>query len=309
MRRSFPFYLCFVLCYLQFASPMQAETVAEKPGVSVDLLEPGSSPRREVRFTPQVGDKQTAVMTVKMDQSINVNGNKMPSQSVPAQKMVMLVEVTEVATNGDISFDYTYTDVDVVDDPNNPSPLAETIRTMLKPMIGATGRGIVSNCGVMQKGEFDIPEGLAPSIKQMLEGMQDSMDKLSSPVPTEAIGMGAKWQVVQKLEVNGMKLTQTSTHEIESIDDNGFQMKIGVSQKADPQEIKNAMLPAGTSMQLDSLTSSGEGSSKILESSLFPISSKVAIETIANMSIVVADQTQKMQTEMKMEMQVNPVSE
>jgi len=309
MRPSIPYYLCFVLCYLHFAHPLQAETVVEKPGVSIELLEPGNAPRREVRFTPQVGDKQTAEMIIKMEQVMSMNGNKMPSQNVPAQRMVMQVEVTDVATNGDISFDYTYTDVGVVDDPNNPSPIAETIRTMLKPMIGATGRGIMSNCGVMKKGEFDIPEGLAPSIKQMLGGMQDSMNKLSSPVPTEPVGVGAKWQVLQELEVNGMKLTQTSTHEIESIDDNGFQMSVEISQQADPQEVKNPMLPAGTSLQLDSLKSSGEGSSKVLESSLFPVSSKVAIETTVDMSIVVADQKQKIQTEMKMEMELSPVAE
>jgi hypothetical protein len=297
------------LCNVLFTSSLQAEELQAKPGITVELLEPGNAPLREVRFKPAVGSKQTAEMIMKMNQVVSVGGNKMPSQSIPPQKMVIEIVVTDIADNGDISFDFTYTDVQVIDDPNNPSPIAKTIEDMLKPLIGAKGRGIVSDCGITRKGEFDIPAGLNPAIKQMLEGMKDSMNRLSSPVPSEPIGTGAKWEVIQEIEANGMKLTQTSTHEIETMDEKGFQIKIDVSQQADPQEIQNPALPAGTTLKLDDLQTSGGGRSTVIESSIFPESSEVAIETTVDMSINVANQVQKMQTAVTMEIQLNPVAE
>ncbi|MCM2373360.1 hypothetical protein [Aporhodopirellula aestuarii] len=309
MRLSSPATLCVLIALLAIAQPASGQDADEAPEIVVELIEPGSAPRRVVRFTPQVGDKQTAEMIIDMQQKVSLGGAPMPSQAIPPQKMTMEIQVTDITAEDNIRFEFQYTDMKVVDDPNNPSPIAETMEKMLAPMIGATGRGIVTNRGLTQQGELDIPAGLNPQIKQMLEGMKDAMNRLSSPLPIEAIGQGAKWRVIQNLEANGMKLTQTSTHEITSMTGDGFEMSVSVSQNADPQEIQNPMLPAGTTLKLDSLKSSGSGTTKIEESSIFPIASEVSINTVANMSIDVAGQNQKMQTDIQMGMKLNQVGE
>jgi hypothetical protein len=152
-------------------------------GVKVELIEPGASPRREIRFKPAQGAKQTAVMTIRMNQAMTMNGNKLPSQNIPPQKITMEVSVNDVAANGDISFDFKYTDFEVVDDPAKPFPHAAALRTMLKPMIGTTGSGVVSDRGLTQKGELNIPKDLAPSLKQMLDSMKKNNDATQLPSP------------------------------------------------------------------------------------------------------------------------------
>lgn len=278
---------------------------AEAPGiggVTVELIEPGTSPHREIRFKPAKGAKQTAVMTIKMNQSISMQGNKLPSQNVPPQKITMEISVNDVAANGDIGFDFKYTDLQVVDDPNNPSPIAETLRTNLKPLIGASGSGIVTDRGFTKKGELNIPKELAPQLKQMLEGMKDSMNRLSSPVPAEPIGLGGKWRVIQDVNANGMQLKQTSIHEITKIDANGFTMGVRITQDAQPQEIKNAALPAGTTLNLESLNTTGEGTSSISSASIFPSNSEIQIASKVEMALSVQGQNQKMTTDLTMEM-------
>jgi hypothetical protein len=52
----------------------------------------------------------------------------------------------------------------------------------------------------------------------------------------------------------------------------------------------------------DSLTTDGQGTSTVAVNSVFPRKSKVAIHTVADMSVAVAGQNQKMSTEMTMEM-------
>ncbi len=309
MRLSTYCALCLILFPLWLEGKAVAETPQDDGSVQVRLLEPGAEPRHVVRFTPQVGDKRTAELIMKMNQQISMGGNKLPSQAMPPQKMTMEVHVTDVAANGDIAFDFKYTDMKVIDDPDNPSPIASMIDNLLKPMIGSTGSGIVTSRGFARKAEFNIPEGLSPQIKQMLEGMKDSMSRLSSPVPAEPIGKGAKWEVVQYITANGMKLKQTTTHEIKQIDNDGFEMFVMIDQAAEPQDIKNPMLPAGTKLTLNSLTSKGTGKSTIVESSVFPISSVVSLESKTDMSVDVGGQAQQMNTDLTLEISLNQVKD
>jgi len=298
------FCLAAALCLFSFSPGIaNSEDIApDAAGVQVELIRPGDEPRRVVRFTPSVGDKQTAAMTIKMNQKMTLGGNQLPSQPIPPQKITMEIEVTDVAENGDITFEFEYTDMVVLDDPGNPSPLAETLETALKPMIGSTGSGILSNRGITRKGEFNASDGLSPQLKQMLDGMKESLNRLSSPVPVEPIGRGAQWKVVQEVTANGMKLTQTSTHEILRIDENGFEMSVAIKQTAEPQDIQNPMLPPGTQLKLDSLDSNGTGKSTLMENSILPVSSQLTIQTVADMSLDIAGQKQQMKTEVEIEM-------
>lgn len=307
-------YRCFLIAFCvlvlqSVTSTVRSEEVTEPPKISVELVEPGIEPRRAIRFTPELGAKQSAEMIIDMQQKVSLGGTAMPSQTIPPQKMIIETEVTEVAANGDISFQFEYTDMKVVDDPNNPSPIAATMEQMLAPMIGATGNGVVTNRGLTRKGKLNIPEGLAPQLKNMLEGMKDAMNRLSSPVPEEAIGKGAQWKVVQRLVANGMTLTQTSTHTITDMTEDGFEMSIALDQNADGQQIENPMLPAGTKLNLDSLDSTGSGTTTVVAGSIFPTNSNVSMNTVANMSINVAGQDQKMKTEMTMKMSLRELVE
>jgi hypothetical protein len=294
--------LVFATCAVVVLLPSANADSPATGGVKVELIEPGASPRREIRFKPAKGAKQTAVMTITMNQAMTMNGNKLPSQNIPPQKITMEVSVNDVAANGDISFDFKYTDFEVVDDPAKPSPIAATLRTTLKPMIGTTGSGIVSDRGLTPKGELNIPKDLAPSLKQMLDGMKDAMNRLSCPVPAEPIGLGGKWRVIQDVNANGMQITQTSVHEITELDSSGFAMSISVTQDAEPQEIKNPALPAGAVLKLETLDTTGTGTSSLSTTSIFPVKSDLQIETKVDMAVTVAGQNQKLTTELTMQM-------
>lgn len=304
MGSSTRFMQCFFFCFtLSIFSPLaNSEDAADGLGIDVELVRAGNEPRRLVRFSPEVGTVQTSEMIMEMQQQVSLGGVAMPSQPMPPQKLTLEIKVTDVSSEGDVSFEFKYTDMKVIDDPNNPSPLKATIETMLKPMIGSIGRGVVTNRGLTKSGEYEVPDDLSPQLKQMLAGMKDAMNRLSSPVPEEAIGMGAVWKVSQSIVANGMKLDQTSTHTITNMTDDGFQMSVKLEQQADPQDIENPMLPPGTKLRLDSLESNGSGKSIIKENAIFPLSSEVKIGTAANMSIDVAGQAQKMKTDITMKM-------
>ena len=282
--------------------PTQSDKAAN--GFEMRLLEAGSTPRKEIRFTPAAGLKQTSIMTMDMQVVVSVAGQNPPQQKMPEQKFTIEINVDDVMPNGDISYRFEYVDIEVVDDPNNPSPAAQTIRDSLKPLIGLTGEGVTSDRGITRSAKINVPENAPAMVKQLLGGMKDALQRLSSPLPEEPVGVGAKWEVIQDVTANGMELQQTVVYGLTSFIDEGFIMSSTTTQSADPQEIKNPALPPNMKMMLDSLSTTGGGTSTLHLDSVMPVDSSVNVNSDAKMSMTIAGQQQKMSTTTKMTMKL-----
>jgi hypothetical protein len=271
------------------------------------LIEAGKSPHRQLRFTPKVGDKFSKTLTTKMKQTMTVAGQPAPQVDIPDQKMLIVAEVKKISSNGEIDYEYSYDDIEVVDDPKSPSPIAGQMRTMLQPLIGAKGSMTITNRGLTKKSEFETPENLNPLLKSVIDGMKDAMNQLSLAVPEEAVGVGGKWKTVQQLNANGISLKQTSNYEVTSMDANKFKLKVTIEQGADPQEVKNPMIP-GT-MKVESLKSNGDGETLLSFGGFFPSSTSVKISSKSSMSISVVGQVQKIATDTNLEMTLDDAAQ
>ena len=185
--------VCVLLALGFLTSTVRSAETSDGPDVVVELLSPGEMPREALRFRPKGGHTESIIMTMKMGQKISIDGNALPMPASPTQKFTLKSSIKEVASNGDVSFDYEFANIELVDDPKNPSPVTQSLMTILKPMIGSKGSAVVSDRGLTKKSEFKFNDGLAPQLKMMLDGMMDSVGKISSPVPEEPIGSG--WQM------------------------------------------------------------------------------------------------------------------
>ena len=56
-------------------------------------------------------------MTIDMQMKMSIAGRQPPQTTLPAQKMTLEVVVDDVKPNGDIAYSFTYTDIEVVEDP------------------------------------------------------------------------------------------------------------------------------------------------------------------------------------------------
>ena len=278
-------------------APATEQTEKSDEEIVVELQTRGSEPRRELRFTPEKGSKQTSVMTMDMQISMSIDGQSPPQQVMPAQEMTMEITVQDVDAEGDITYSFEYTEMRVIKDPENPSPAEQAIENAIKPLTGMKGTGVVNNRGFTQSATLDIPEGATPMIKQMLNGMKQAMRRLSSPVPEEAVGVGGQWTVTQSINANGIDLKQTSTHQITELTDEGFSMSVEVEQSAEPQQIKNPSLPANITMTLKSLKTTGSGKSRIMTEHVMPIHADVVVESDAAMTMKAGDRAQEMTTQ------------
>jgi hypothetical protein len=225
----------------------------------VQLLTPGAEPKQELRFKPTVNAKQTLKMTLNMDIASSISDKPIPKVKIPSTVMTMDVGVTQVDANGDIHAKLSYTDADVVADSTVPPEVVNRMRSVVKKVVGLNGSFIFDSRGKIKSGSFVVPEGLDPLTKQLFEQVSSSLNQLSSPVPAEAVGKGAKWRASTALNLGGINLTQSAIYELVNLQDNVATLNVSVEQQAASQELALPGLPPGITFTLKSLNSQGQG--------------------------------------------------
>jgi hypothetical protein len=136
----------------------------------VELLNPGVEPRQQLRLKPAIDVKETTVMTVKMDMEISASGRSSPAAKIPVSVMTFETKVTKIDPNGDIHYEFAYTNADITGDTGNTPPAArDAMRSTLKSMVGMKGSFIMDNRGFHKGGNFILPEGADNNLKQMVE--------------------------------------------------------------------------------------------------------------------------------------------
>ena len=192
----------------------------------VSLIDAGAEPKIKLRMTPAKGTKQTSIMTMKMDQTIVMSGQDLPATPTPAMQFSIEVAVTDVASNGDFTFEYAYPKVGLVDDESAPSLVKQTMKSMLKSIEGMSGSAVMSNRGFTQKSDLNLPPKSNAQVKAMIDRHEGVDEPLECPSTRRSDGVGGKWSVTQLVEVNGMKLKQTSIHTLNKIDRRKYDVSI-----------------------------------------------------------------------------------
>jgi hypothetical protein len=252
---------------------------------NVELINAGTEPKQQLRFTPGANTKQTLQMTMDMDMAMSVGGQTQPAFDSPPIKMTMESEVKKVDANGDIHTDFSYSDADVVAAKNTQPQLVNAMRAQVKKLVGLRGSMIVDNQGNTKQANFNAPETLDPNTKKMVEQMVTSLKQLPSPVPSEAVGVGAKWKIPNSVTANGMTMNQSSTYELVDIKDNVASLQVSMEQQAGTQKINPQGLPPGASIDLKSMNSQGNGKLKLALNQVMPISSTMSMRSKSQMSV------------------------
>ena len=250
----------------------------------IELLNVGTGTKQKLRFQPAANFKQSAVMTVNMDMVMSIAGQPLPPFKQPATVITLQTTVTKIDPNGDIHYEFSYSDLDFTGDTNLPPQVLNKIRSQLKKIVGTKGSAIVDNRGYTKQVKLVLPPDLDPSLKQMMEQMTDSLEQLSSPVPQEAVGIGSQWRVSSTLNVGGMNLKQTATYQLVNLKNGVANLNINVKQVASPfQKLTTPGLPPGMTLTLKSYNGTGQGQSTIALNRLMPISSTISFDSDTEM--------------------------
>jgi len=233
-----------------------AAATATSPGSKVKLLELGGEPRKALRLHPKEGDKQTLEFTMKTSMETKGAEMQMPSTKMPAMKLTTELTVTKVAPNGDISYERTLTDAGVVEEADILPQVVEAMQSSLASLKGLVGTGVISSRAIVKSADVKIPDSASPEMRQAAEQSKQTIGGLLIPFPEEPVGVGAKWEFSRPIAAQGLKIDQTGTYELVSVEEDRLNVKAALTQTAGKQPMQNPMMP---SAKLDLLNLKGQG--------------------------------------------------
>lgn len=272
----------------KLSAPAQTATTVSAPGETtakgaaseVKLLEPGAEPRKALRLHPVAGEKQRVEITLKMSTLSQTGTNKLPAMQLPTVTLTVETAVRKVGENGEISFEMTLQDAVVSDDPAGIAQVGEALKKVFAGAKGASGSGLITSRGFSRGVELRVPSGGDFQSGQLLEELKQFFVQLMPPLPEEAVGIGAKWQVKMPIQSKGVTLNQSATYELVSLEGDQLGTKYTLLQDAANQKIHVPNAPA-QDRDLVKTTSRNTGERGLDLTKLMPISgtSEVHVET------------------------------
>jgi len=246
----------------------------------VKLLSAGNAPRKALRLVARPGYRQTVVMTMAMGMSMQSGGKDLvPMTRMPEMRMTLDLAVTSVAANGDMRCTFKITKPGLAPDPNAAPAVVEAMTKSIAGLDGTSGYAVLTSRGFTREADFQVGPNVDPQLKQLLDGMRQSLHQLAAPLPAEPIGKGARWETTMTLEINGMNLTQVATYELVELAGRSAKLAVTLTQRAGHQKIQRN----GMSFDLISLASSGSGNMTIDLAQLIASPATISISSASEM--------------------------
>ena len=294
---------------LAFVAVGTAQPPAEPDGQvrspsPVKLLEPGTAPRQSLRLAPLLGAHQVVDLLMRVTNERVMDGNKIPVNQAPAMKMSFEMVVTDISP-GQVSYAFECIDADLVGDPAAPDPMLPMMREAILPLIGLRGTGVLSDRAQSLRTTVSRPAQIDPMVEPHLDGIQRLLEQLTMPFPTEAVGIGAKWEITNTLDQDGFEVQQTVVCTLAASDGRTIEIDVEIVQRADPQPMVADGLPPGAAANLLSYSSSGTGRTVHRLSELFPTDGTMDVVNDSTVVISFGDMKQEivqhvvMDTELK----------
>jgi len=276
------------------ALPQDAGAVAGESGETrVELVSAGSAPRRELRYSPKLGETERMTMTMQMSVTQSMNGQPMGSMEGPTTTMVMETTASKVLENGDIEYTSTITKLTA-----EGGPQAMQAQMALDPLVGTSGKGVMSARGISRSMSLDAPAGLPPQAQQQLESMEQQASQLGVPFPKEAVGAGAEWKVLSTISMGGISIAQVTNVSLVSVGEDGtITLRVKQEQSAEQQKLDPPQ--PGMEVEVLSMKGTGEFQTEVAPSMLTPKSSTGTTQAQIEMQVESPQMTAQMTQEME----------
>ena len=228
---------------------LEAESGASK--TEVKLIDAGAEPRKVLRFHVTPGDKQSAIMTIKM--SMEMSGATAPGAAAPAAPikiptMTIPIDfsILNIETNGDVTYESVVGEVTIAEDPGTPPQMVQGMKAAMGGLKGLTITSIVSSRGISKKVQAKGPAAADPQLRQVFDGIKDSVSNPGIPLPEEAIGGGAKWEVKMPMKSQGVTIDQAAHFQLVSVDGDHLKGTFTIEENAANTKAQNSGMGKAT---------------------------------------------------------------
>jgi hypothetical protein len=294
------------LLFLSTGAPLaqRSEPLASPPVVTV--LDAGAEPRSELRYRFDSGDSDSAAIEMDIKLNMSMAGLQARPVAFPTIRMLVELDAVETLDDGSGRYDFAISSAEIVDNADTDPTLATTLRASLGQLPSVSGWARIDSKGAMLEGNMNLPAGVDPQLNQVFDSAEQSLQQMSAPLPSEPVGVGAVWQVVQSIESAGFSVSQTANYTLTSRNGDEITLDIELTQSGSDQAVELAGLPPGIEANLDALESAGTGSMRI-DLNRFVPESESSVDMAVAMSVALQGQTQPIGLNMQTMMKIAPL--
>lgn len=271
----------------------------------VTLLSPGAAPRVKLRYAIPANQRARMNMTMSMSMAMGMAGMALPAVELPTMKMAIDLGVTSVTPSGDTTYALAYAAMTAEAGAGMDRGVVAAIQNAASGITAVKGTATVTARGITRSVSLNLDQVTDPQLRQTLSAMTNSVENLSTPLPEDAVGVGARWEVRQSLSTNAMYTFQKSEFEVVAIDGAAVSLKVTTEQTAPPQAVSNPAMPPDADIRLEKLTGSGTGSLVIRFDSLVP-TSEMQSTTSTVMVANLGGQTQQITVDVALKLTMSP---
>jgi hypothetical protein len=109
---------------------------------------------------------------------------------------------------------------------------------------GMTIEGAIGAQGDSFGASLKLPATMEPSVKQLMESMANSLDRMGSVLPGPEVGVGAKWRVIlPSMTISNIEMRVVNSYELKAIEDSQFVLAGSSTVSTPEQQLQLPGLP------------------------------------------------------------------
>jgi hypothetical protein len=241
----------------------------EATGGLVKLLDPGEPPRRKLRYSWRVAQREQLSMDMRTAASTGGEGaeagTKRDDVPLPTVHVVIAIDPQGVSPEGDLRYAWSVTSTKVDAEEGTPPQVTEGMSAQVAAIAHLSGAAVVTARGLTREISTD-PGGAG----QMVDQVQQTLRDVAAPFPEEEVGVGARWRKSSRLDDRDARVAQSETFRLTKLDEDRGSLDDALAQTAPPQTLHAPGQAAGSHARMESMLASGEAKIRFDLSRLVP---------------------------------------
>lgn len=272
---------------------------------TVTLLAPGAEPRATLRYAlaPDLAEATTLALATSLE--LRVAGQVMPN-ALPRTRLEVSAKSGAPSGEG-TPITITLDGADLAEgEPAAETPAGTRLTEVIRGMKGLHGDKIVAARGVTRAFHWTLPDDAPAALRPVFESFQTAIDQMTVPWPSEAVGVGASWETVQRVTQSGLTLDQKTSFEVKRVDGDVVELDFTATLSGPPGKLSGP-LTGGLTADVKKLEGSGKGHLVVSLKKLLPDTLTAENQIALTLSVEQADgKSRELEVTMKLSLASAP---
>ncbi len=253
------------------------QLVALEPRVapSVEVQDAGAEPRRRFVVTPEPGTTEPMTVTLDSTTRLRTGGQALPEIVSPTLSLRGRLEIDAVADDAIVAR-HLVDEVTIASDSKAPDLLVQQLSAAKPAFESYRATLTLDPRGGLREGTVEVETAGNDAVAQLLHQLTDAVVQARVPLPETAIGQGARWTAVSRIEQGELAVRQRVTYELTKIEGNHLHLSISVEQSLLDTHVAVPGMP-GTKAKVELFRSRGQGAATLDTTHVLPSESHLQL--------------------------------